>query len=218
MRLAEPFTSITDYILGAEACIFAFLLFAGYQGQISILLWAAGFAGLGISAFLGGTFHGFQPVLSSSMFLRLQQLSVLAALSTLLLFIAAGIVSAFTGTVSLVLFLSSAVIVAGGIYWTAKNHKRDFTVEGSPVIVWIIFGVLAALFLRHFLVHGNTIGYFMFSGALVMLIGIAIQQQEIVIHPKFNENDLCHVVFMVGLYFLYRGGLLLRDAIVATTQ
>jgi uncharacterized protein DUF6962 len=218
MRLAEPVTSITDYILAVETCLFSILLFLGHQGQTSILLWAGGYAALAISAFLGGTFHGFQPVLKISTFVALQRLSALTIISTLLLFIAAGIISAFTGEVSWILFIASAVLVAAGIYWTSKNHKRDFTIEGSPRIVWIIFGVLAALLVRHFLANGNTIGYFMYTGALVMLIGIALQQQEFVIHPKFNENDLCHVFFMAGLFFLYRGGLLLRDATTHLTQ
>jgi len=213
MRLAEPVTSITDYILAAEALLFSMLLFVGYQGQTSILLWAAGFAALAVSALLGGTFHGFQPVLKLSTFVSLQRLSALTILAALLLFIAAGILSKFTGKLSWTLFVSSAVLVAGGIFWTARNHKRDFTIEGSAHVVWIIFGVLAVLLLRHFLVHGKAIGYFMFTGALVMLVGIAVQQQEVVIHPKFNENDLCHVLFMAGLFFLYHGGLLLRDAI-----
>jgi hypothetical protein len=214
MRLAEPVTSITDYILAAEALLFSLLLFAGYHGQTSILLWASGFVALAISALLGGTFHGFQPILKLSTFVSLQRLSALTILSALLLFIAAGIMSAFTGKLSWILFASSAALVAGGIFWTSRNHKRDFTIEGSPRILWIIFSVLAVLFLRHFLLHGNPVGNFMFAGALVMLVGIAVQQQQVVIHPKFNENDLCHVLFMIGLFFLYRGGLLLRDAIM----
>src|SRR5262249_6983929 len=117
------------------------------------------------------------------------------------------------GKVSLILFVISAVAVSAGIYFISRNHKRDFTIEGSSRILWIVFGAIAALFVRHFLVHGNTIGYFLFPGALVMLAGIAVQQQGFVIHPKFNENDLCHIFFMVGLFFLYRAGLLLRDAI-----
>jgi Family of unknown function (DUF6962) len=218
MKLDEPITTITDYILGIEAAVFCTLLIASNRGQASILYWAAGFAALAVSSIFGGTFHGFQPVLPATAYIRLQQLSAFTILTALILFVIAGIISAFTGSARILLFLVAAIFVGLGLWWTLKNYGGNFAVRGSVTIIWIVFAILAALLVRHYVTNGNTIGYFMYIGALIILIGAAIQQQALSLHEHFNENDLCHVLFIAGLYFLYRGGLLLRDAIDATMQ
>ena len=48
------------------------------------------------------------------------------------------------------------------------------------------------------------------KGVLVSAIGIALMVTKVSLHPHFNQNDLYHVVQMVGLYCFYRGGLLLH--------
>jgi hypothetical protein len=44
---------------------------------------------------------------------------------------------------------------------------------------------------------------------MVTLLGVAILLGKVSLHEHFNQNDLYHVVQMTGLYFLYRGALLL---------
>ncbi|MGH9334325.1 MAG: DUF6962 family protein, partial [Vicinamibacteria bacterium] len=45
---------------------------------------------------------------------------------------------------------------------------------------------------------------------VVSLLGLAVLVGKLSIHPHFNQNDLYHVIQMVGLYGLYRGALLLH--------
>ena len=49
------------------------------------------------------------------------------------------------------------------------------------------------------------------GGILVTAVGLLIQQSGWSIHEHFNHNDIYHLVQMVGIYFFYRGALLLHD-------
>ena len=42
------------------------------------------------------------------------------------------------------------------------------------------------------------------------LAGLAVLVAKLAIHRHFNHNDLYHVIQMAGIYFLYRGALLLE--------
>ena len=57
MTIQEPMTVLTDYLLGAVAAWFSFLLCR--EREQSRRFWALAFAGLAVAAFLGGTWHGF---------------------------------------------------------------------------------------------------------------------------------------------------------------
>ncbi len=48
-------------------------------------------------------------------------------------------------------------------------------------------------------------------GAMLSLLGLAIQQSGIVLYRNLNHNDICHLIQLVGLYSLYRGAVLLED-------
>lgn len=45
---------------------------------------------------------------------------------------------------------------------------------------------------------------------VVTLLGLAALVAKLSVHEHFNQNDLYHVVQMVGLFFLYRGARLLH--------
>ena len=49
------------------------------------------------------------------------------------------------------------------------------------------------------------------AGVAVSALGALVQHSGFALHEHFNHNDLYHVIQMVGLYFLYRGGALFRD-------
>ncbi|MFQ5792361.1 MAG: hypothetical protein ACE5JI_17980 [Acidobacteriota bacterium] len=49
------------------------------------------------------------------------------------------------------------------------------------------------------------------EGGLITFIGLVIQQSGWALHEHFNHNDIYHLVQIVGIYFLYRGALLLHD-------
>jgi hypothetical protein len=48
-------------------------------------------------------------------------------------------------------------------------------------------------------------------GVAVSFAAAAVQRSGFSLHRHFNHNDIYHVIQMVGLYVLYRGGTQLRD-------
>ncbi len=48
-------------------------------------------------------------------------------------------------------------------------------------------------------------------GVTVSLLGLAVQQSDIVLYRNLNHNDIYHLIQLGGLYCLYRGALLIED-------
>jgi len=61
VRITEPMTMITDYVMGALAFVLAMRLAgdAAAGRHLSGRLWAAALVMTAAAAFLGGTYHGF---------------------------------------------------------------------------------------------------------------------------------------------------------------
>ena len=50
------------------------------------------------------------------------------------------------------------------------------------------------------------------AGIGVSILAALVQQSGFDLHRHLNHNDLQHVVQMLAVWLLYRGGTLLRDA------
>ena len=51
----------------------------------------------------------------------------------------------------------------------------------------------------------------MAGGVLVSFMAAAVQVNGVALHDHFTHNDLYHVIQTGGMYFFYRGALLLKD-------
>jgi hypothetical protein len=91
LRLSEPTTSITDFLLAAELFVLSFLMFYSESVELCVMLWALALFTLGISALAGGIFHGF------TRHLYIWRVTAIAILATFGFVIAAGIISSFSG-------------------------------------------------------------------------------------------------------------------------
>jgi len=207
VRLSEPTTAITDYILGVELLLLGSLL-AGSSSQISVRLWAASFLVMAVAAIAGGTFHAGRFTFHASLLQRLwNSAGIGIALSSGLL-LAAGAMSA-SGVLRSMLLPASVVV--------AIMISRGFsTPSGQPwktttKTVVVLFLALFVLLLIHLLKNGSPAGIWILAGSLIAGAAIGIQRAGLMIHRRFNHNDLFHVVMMAAYYVLYRGGLLLRD-------
>ena len=61
MRITEPMTMITDYLMGALALVLAVRLLRDgvAPGQTSVRLWALALLMTATASFVGGSYHGF---------------------------------------------------------------------------------------------------------------------------------------------------------------
>jgi len=187
MNIHEPMTMATDYLMGAVAAALAVGLWrAGHR------LWSLAFGFTSLASLLGGSFHGFQlqalwkPTVYA---VGLASFCLLAGMHRRLVPLAA------------VKFLVYAV-------WVIRHDDFKYVVADYGLTLLIIGGVALARWIRWRSAEAPWI-----LGSIGVSIAAAlIQQSGIALHAHFNHNDLYHLVQIVALWLLYRGGLLLRSA------
>jgi hypothetical protein len=209
MRITEPMTMITDYVMGLLALVLAVRLFSdGAAGaQLSGRLWAAALVMTAVAAFVGGTYHGFvtrMPGAAGRAVWKATQFATGIGSACLL---AAAAVAASTGTLQRALL--AIVFVKLLAYAWAMASSDEFTIVIVDYGTALLAVLLAAWFIRP---SGLTPATWWITGAVAAaVVAGAIQWGRVSPHRSFNHNDLFHVVQMASLYLLYRGGLLLRD-------
>ncbi len=121
--------------------------------------------------------------------------------------LAAAVVGAAAGPLRMALL---GLVIAKLIVYAWTIMARDsFTLVIVDYGSALVAVLLAAWFIRP---SGLTpaAGWITAAVAVAAVAGV-IQWARLAPHPRFNHNDLFHVVQMASLYLLYRGGLLLRD-------
>ncbi len=209
MRITEPMTMITDYVMGALAFVLAMRIVgdstAGHQ--LSGRLWAAAFVMTAVAAFVGGTYHGFVQWMPGSAGRAMWKATLLATGLGSACLLAAAVIAAVAGPLRIA--LAGLVIAKLAFYiWTIAT-KDSFTLVIADYGTALVAVVLAAWVVRP---SGLTPATWWITAAVaVAVVAGVIQWARLAPHVHFNHNDLFHVVQMASLYLLYRGGLLLRD-------
>ena len=126
--------------------------------------------------------------------------------------LAAGTVSLSDGLTRFFLLTTVEVPLLILILRLSVQPEASLEVGGSRKRLALVMIILALLLGWQLHAARSMIGIWILTGSLVVLAGTWIQQSEISLHKHFNHNDLCHIFFMIGMYFLFRGGLLFRDA------
>ncbi len=209
MRIREPTTTLTDYVLAVECLVFAGLLLRGERADwgTEVLLWAAGFGASAVAAAVGGSAHGWVDYVT----LRVQRALWLVSMGAI------GLASAcFTGAVVWATFadpvrrwLLAALGVEVLVYWVWIARDAEFR--------WAVYlyggnmlAVLAILALA--IGRGQVAGAgWIVAAVLVGFAGAAIQRRGLAPHPRFNHNDLYHVIQMLAFYLLFRGAQAMVD-------
>jgi hypothetical protein len=209
VRVTEPMTLITDYLMGALAFALAMRLFgdAASGQQWSGRLWAAAFVMTAVAAFLGGTYHGFIEWMPGLAGRALWKATLVATGVGSACLLAAAVTAATAGPLRQALV--ALVLVKFVVYvWTIATRDA-FVLVIADYGTTLVAVLLAAWFLRP---TGLTpAAWWLTAGAAVAVVAGVIQWAHVAPHVRFNHNDLFHVVQMASLYLLYRGGLLLRD-------
>jgi hypothetical protein len=207
-RITEPTTLLTDYVLGAWAAALGLRLLAAAEasGQISRALLGVALCGSAAAAFLGGTYHGFAAAIPAATNQVLWKGTLTAV----------GVAAAFTVSAGGVAFAASAVRAAvvalaiaqlvAFVAWIARHDDFRYAVHdyASALIL------LAALALPS-AAGGSAAAWWLLSGVAISIVAGSLQQRGLALHRWFNHNDLFHVIQMLALWLLYKGGMLLRD-------
>jgi hypothetical protein len=209
MRITEPMTLLTDYALGAWALVLAFRLFstATLTGQLTVRLWAFGFLMTALAAFVGGTYHGFVQFLPAAAARVCWKCTLIATGFGSASLLGAAFLAAATGP--LAWGLLALVVLKLLVYLEVVVARDNFLLVIADYGSALVAMLVAAWWLKP---TGLTpAAGWLAAGVGVSVVAGAIQAFRLAPHPRFNHNDLFHVVQMAALYCLYRGGLLLRD-------
>jgi hypothetical protein len=186
--IAEPMTLATDLMLTVAALIFAARLWRVHR------MWALAFLFTAAGSFFGGMHHGFAP-----------QMTLMAAL-----------------------LLWKATLFSIGIasfFLLAGSSRRLAIVAVVKLIVYISWMITHDDFVYVILDYGLTLlivgvvvrTRWVIASILVSVIGALVQQSGFSLHRHFNHNDLYHVIQLLALWLLYRGGLQMSGVMSPST-
>ena len=209
MRITEPMTMLTDYVLGALALGLALRLAgaASASGQLTIRLWAFGFVMTAVAAIVGGTYHGLIRMIPPGAGRVLWKITLISTGFGSASLFGAAVMAAAAGPLqwALLAIVVLKLLVFLEVVLTRDNFLLVVIDYGSALLAVL----LAAWFLKP---TGITpAAGWLAAGVGVSVVAGAIQAFRLAPHPRFNHNDLFHVIQMAAIYCLYRGGLLLRD-------
>ena len=208
MTITEPATLATVYLLAVfTAWLGRRLALAARVAEWNGLIekagaqqwWSVAFLATAVSAALGGTVHGFQqtmarPVTNLLWVATLESLIVasFAVVSAAIVLIGWSRTARFTATF--------AAAVAFGSYglWVINNPVFLAAIAAYGAAFAILVGV--RLYVRP--LDGG--GRLLIAGIALSLVAAGVQQSGWSIHPKFNYNDLYHVIQAVAVWLLYR--------------
>jgi hypothetical protein len=204
--MTEPMTLATDYALAGVCGMLGLMLLKRHARQRSRLLWALAFLALGLTALLGGTYHGFHDAIGDSRAALLWKSTVLSA-----------------GLVSFAMLCGSAYATASGApgkaliaLAAAKLVLYEGWMLGHDAFIWVIAdtgSALAAVAMLHAWSVRQRAGAsrWMLAGVAVSVLAALVQAGGVALHPGFNHNDLYHVMQIAAMAFFYRGVRSLRD-------
>lgn len=210
MRIGEPTTTLTDLVLGLE-CLYLGrrLWLRGRRRQRAAARWmAAALLITGAGALLGAASHGLRPWIAGSVLeATLWQATLWSLGVTAFLFLGSIARAALSGTPRRLVLGVAVTELAVYLVWTATHHEFLWAIL-DYVPAMLVALVLAVAMRR----RGEPGAGAVILGILLSFAGAGIQASGLAVHRHFNHNDLFHVVQMVAVWFLYRGGCELRDA------
>jgi uncharacterized protein DUF6962 len=195
--IAEPATTLTDYLLAAAAWALAGLLLRTRRDPARLM--GAAFAATGLAAGVGGSLHGFGPGWTGTA-RAAAWLVTYAAIGLANLFLLATAIRAFApGPYQLPL-----LGLAGfrfGVYFILLASHRDFR-----YVVYDLAGTLLALVVLASLGRSSqaVASRWVLVGAAITLVGALVQRSGVRLHEHLNHNDLFHLIEIGGLYAFYR--------------
>jgi hypothetical protein len=191
IEIHEPMTLATDYMLTVAAVIFALRLWRTNR------MWALAFVFTAAGSFFGGTYHGFAQTMQPSVAAALWKVTVFSiGLASFFLLAGSGRAFAVIAIVKFIVY-ASWMITHDGFVWVIADYGVTLLLVGiaqlirrGPSMPWVIGSIV------------------------VSVMGALVQRSRFALNVNFNHNDLYHVIQLVALWLLYRGGKLMNPSTV----
>ena len=200
MPTGEVVTMATDYLLAATGFAAGMWLWKTAVGAAG-RWWAAAFVATGVAAVLGGTSHGYAPVLDKQthgVVWRLTYVTVGVANFCILYGAALAAVPPRARRAVLALLVARLLAVAAALIGLAQFRYvlYDFAITLAGLL-----GLAAALCLR-----SQRGAAWLVAGVAASVLGAIIQLGRYGQGRVFNHNDLFHVAQAAGIALYARAG------------
>ncbi len=209
MKIVEPSTLTTDWLLAAATAWLAWQLFrsALRLNDRAVELWAGAFCAVAGCAVLGGVSQGFSASMDPSLAALTWTSTLVLANAASLLFLLSTLRAYTAGRAyGVCAGLAVAKFALFGVCVALNGDVRMLVYDGALTMLAII--VLSTWGAWAGRMRSAT---WVLAGMLASMLAALFQHGRVSIHPQFSYNDLFHVVQMGAMYLLYRGGLLLRE-------
>lgn len=209
MSISEPATLATDDLLAGVAIALGWDLLRRNRSdpRRSRRFWGGALVVLGLAALAGGTWHGFVNTLPERPAAILWKTTMgLVGVADLLMLcgsIAAAIPRRWQRP-AMAAALAKLVVYA----MIASAHDEYRYVVFDSVVSFL------AILLIHAIpgsVRNEPGARFILAGLLLSCVAAAVQLLRIAPHPRFNHNDLYHLIQVGAIVTLYRGARALQD-------
>ncbi|PCI21845.1 MAG: hypothetical protein COB62_02430 [Piscirickettsiaceae bacterium] len=202
MTITEPGVTLTDYGLAIECAVITYLLLQQRSHSTALFRWfVVFFCVLGLSAFIGGTSHGFVNDESSPFYTLVWNLTLISL----------GAVAVSAYMISSILFarehsnkrfsryIVGAFIVYCGVIILVNNTLLIAITFYLPATASMLAALLWTFYKRRqlFILSGAV-------GLLLTFIAAGIQQSGYSLHPLwFNHNVIYHVLMAIAIMLLF---------------
>jgi hypothetical protein len=204
VTITEPVTLLTDYLLAIECLILGVLLYRRSKNETPILLWSISFFAIGLAAATGGTYHGFVQSMSVSISSALWKITLYSIGISTFCMLSGMILAALKGKVETIFLILAAIQFLAFAILITRSYEYKYVIHDYVPAMAVI---LALCIYR----LNKPYAIWIIAGILISFAAAGIQLSGFTLHKNFNHNDLYHVIQMIAMYLLYKGGTLLRN-------
>lgn len=206
--MTELSTLITDYVLGGLTAVLGFILLRNRSQSLPVRLWGFAFLASAFAAFAGGTWHGFRLMLGETALFWIWKAAIYFVSAFGLAAMSGTILSAFSGRIRIGLLAFAAAIAVVYATWMATRDDFIYVIYFNAAAMVFVLAVQAYTAFR----WRDPASPAIVGGILVSGIAALVQATGVSLHDDFNNNDLFHVIQMLGVYLLFCGAKQLRPA------
>lgn len=207
MTIPGASTTATDLLLGAVALVLAFLLTARRRSDQgwTARLWAAALLFTSLAALAGGTYYGRGVGFPVALAGTLRRAAMAGVGLASFCFVAGAAFGSVRGRARrIVLWLATGQTVLY-LAWTIEHDALGYAVfEHSSAMIAVL--VLQA---RAWTRRRDPAAPWVIAGAALLTGCAAIQSGHL--GADFALDEICHILQVIGIYCLFRGGRMLTD-------
>ncbi len=197
MKIHEPTTTLTDFLIAGCAGWFSWRLLTHYDSTFHVW-WGIVFLTIAAGAFLGALRHGWGPRLGTLWSDLLNKGTYAMVGLTAVSMIIATLLYRYSYRV---IVITSVLLAASWLVYVFIAFRR----MTFAVVICYYFPALIITLMLNYGFHQSAGAIWIMAGIVISLMAGGVQVSGISLHRHFNHNDLYHVIQLIGLFALYHG-------------